>query len=278
MNPTGQIYADNNDLQKKWAADILSSIEFRQNGYRNVLDIGCGSGEVTNTILNEINDVENVIAFDKNESMIEFARLKYPNPKIEYLVADVIKPDSFRPEWRQEFDLITSFFVLHWTPNQYSNLENIKSLLSPNGEIVFVLITSGDIGSISEVTKSEKWSPYFQGYTPEWSLEPGFEEYTEWRYPDAVTGYQRMAESLGFTVKQCTRTYIDYTHTDLQSAKGSSRAVLPHLERIPELKISEFMDDAFDLYLEKFPPDKNGKIHNTGYANIIHLQNKVNAR
>ncbi|XP_074659506.1 malonyl-[acyl-carrier protein] O-methyltransferase-like isoform X2 [Tubulanus polymorphus] len=256
MNPTGQLYSQNNGFSKRWATDVLSLIEFKQQGYTDILDIGCGTGEVTNVLLNQINNVEKIIAFDKNESMIELARSENSNPKIEYLVADVTKPESFRPEWRQKFDLITSFLVIHWTPNQYSNLETMKSLLAPNGEVILLMSTTSSIG-----------------FTPEWIYEPGWEEYTEWRYPDEVTGYRRMAESLGFTVKQCTNNSIDYVYPDLQSVKDAYRTYLPQAKRIPEAKISEIIDDAMDVFLTKFPLDENGKSHMIGDAFVMHLQN-----
>ncbi|XP_074646000.1 juvenile hormone acid O-methyltransferase-like [Tubulanus polymorphus] len=276
MNPNAGFYSNNNDLQRTWATDILSSIAFQRNSYRNVLDIGCGSGEVTNILLNYVNNVENLIAFDKYESMVEFARAKNPNPKIEYLVADVTKPDSFRPEWRQKFDLITSFLVLHWTRNQYSNLENIKSVLSPNGEVIISIpFPQEAFLRLTEVANSAKWSPYFQGFTPEGPINPSWEEFSdEWRFSDGETGYRRMAESLGFTVKRCTVSLTDYVFPDPQSAKGMISAILPHSQRIPGYKLQEFMDDVLAMYLKRCPMDENGKIHYKKDVLVVHLENK----
>ncbi|XP_074646392.1 malonyl-[acyl-carrier protein] O-methyltransferase-like isoform X3 [Tubulanus polymorphus] len=221
MNPNAEKYSKNNNLPRIWTTNTLSLIKFQRNSYRNVLDIGCGSGEATDMLLSQIK-VENLIASDKYESMVEFARAKYPNPKIEYLVADVTKPDSFRLEWRQKFDLITSFLVLQWTPNQYSSLENIKSLLSPNGEVVISIPFGKEAFlRLGDVADLPKWSPYFQGFTAEWTYNPEWEEFSEWRFPDKETGYRRMAESLGFAVKQCTlQADGDHVFPDLQSAKG----------------------------------------------------------
>ncbi|XP_074646594.1 uncharacterized protein LOC141902662 [Tubulanus polymorphus] len=126
---------------------------------------------------------------------------------------------------------------------------------------------------MSEVAKLEKWSPYFHGFTPEWSYpSSGWEEFSDWRFPDEVTGYRRMAESLGFTVIQCTNTVDDITFPDLESAKGWFNAVMPHIKRIPESKLPEFMDDAIDLYRQKYPVDENGNLHTIGYAIAVHLQ------
>ncbi|XP_074661579.1 juvenile hormone acid O-methyltransferase-like [Tubulanus polymorphus] len=272
MNPNAELYSNASDGTRNWAANVLSTIDFKPGGYSNVLDIGCGSGEVTNTILSKLTNVEHLTAFDKYESMVEFARAKNPNPKIEYLVADVTDPDSYGADWRRKFDLITSFMVLHWTPNQYKNLENIKRLLSANGEVVLVLITSTTLVHMCDVAKLEKWSPYFQGFTPDWSFEPGWEEYSEYRSPDVVTGYRRMAESLGLTVKQCTTNNYEYVYSDLQSAKPWFSALLPHAKKIPESKLAEFMDDAFGVYMEKVPLGENGVIRMAASAIVAHLQ------
>ncbi|XP_074641266.1 juvenile hormone acid O-methyltransferase-like [Tubulanus polymorphus] len=220
MDADGEAYSNNSDLQKQLATDILSSNEFQQNRYRNVLDIGCGSGEVTNILLEKIDVVENLIAFDKSESIVEFARSKNPNPKIEYSVADVTKPETFKPEWQQKFDLITSFQTLHWTRNQYKNLENIKSLLSPNGKVFVNMPHISSFVRVLDIMKIAKWSPYFQGFTPAWLFHPDWEEYSEWRYPDVPTGYRRMAESLGFTLKRFAETNDDFILPGRQCAKG----------------------------------------------------------
>ncbi|XP_074658682.1 trans-aconitate 2-methyltransferase-like [Tubulanus polymorphus] len=272
MNPNAELYSNNNDCQKEWASRTLSSLELKQRAYKHVLDIGCGTGEVTNVLLNRINDVENLIAFDKLESMVKFARSENPNPKIEYVIADVTKPESFSPEWRQKFDLITAFLVFHWTPNQYSNLETIKSLLAPKGEVIILLLTAGTIEYMSEVAKLEKWSHYFEGYTAEWAYpSSGWEEFSDWRFPDEVTGYRRMAESLGFTVKQCTNSFADVTFPDIQSAKRWFCAILPQVNRIPESRLPEFMHDAVDMYTRKYPVDENGKLHSVASAIAVHL-------
>ncbi|XP_074661580.1 juvenile hormone acid O-methyltransferase-like [Tubulanus polymorphus] len=272
MNPNAELYSNASDGNRNWAANVLSTIDFKPGGYSNVLDIGCGSGEVTNTILSKLDNVEHLTAFDKYESMVDFARSKNPNPKIEYLVADLTDPDSYGADWRRKFDLVTSFMVLHWTPNQYKNLENIKRLLSVNGEVVLVLITSSMMVHMCDVDKLEKWSPYFQGFTPDWSLEPSWEEYSEWRSPDIVSGYRRMAESLGFAVKRCEITTRDYTFSDRESAKQWFGAILPHVKRIPESKLAEFMDDALGVYMRKVPVDENATLHMAASAVVVHLQ------
>ncbi|XP_074643632.1 juvenile hormone acid O-methyltransferase-like [Tubulanus polymorphus] len=275
MDFDGELYSNNSDFQKQCVRDILTLPGFfRQNCYRNVLDIGCGSGEVTNFLQNKINGVDRIFGFDKSASMVEFARSKNSNPRIEYSVADVTKPDTFKPEWQQKFDLITSFHVLHWTKNQYKNLENVKSLLSPNGEVLFYLPYTSSILYMSDIMNSVKWSPYFQGYTPTWSFNPDWEEYREWRYPDEITGYRRMAESLGFTVNQCTEHVQNYIFPDRQSAKGFFGTIFPHSMRIPASESSEFLDDALDLYLKSLPLNEDGKIRFYSKHVLVNLQNK----
>ncbi|XP_074646873.1 uncharacterized protein LOC141902852 [Tubulanus polymorphus] len=126
----------------------------------------------------------------------------------------------------------------------------------------------------TKVTNLAKWSPYFQGFTPEGPTNPSWEEFSEWRFPDEETGYRRMAESLGFTVKRCTVSLSDYVFPDHQSAKGMISSILPHSQRIPDFKLQEFMDDVLEMYLERCPLDENGKIHHIKDMLVVHLENK----
>ena len=43
---------------------------------------------------------------------------------------------------------------------------------------------------------------------------------------------------------------------------------LPYLERVPEQRREEFITQLIDKYIEKYPPDNEGKIH----VNMMRLE------
>jgi juvenile hormone acid methyltransferase len=86
----------------------------------NLIDVGTGCGEVlANVVVKELGlNFKSVIGVDISEDMIKFARKIYANTSIQFEAANIesdflentsnplIKPGSF--------DIVTSFYCLHW--------------------------------------------------------------------------------------------------------------------------------------------------------------------
>ena len=51
MNLEPELYAKANHPQQQWARNILSTTNFLRGEYGRIIDVGCGTGEVTNIIL-----------------------------------------------------------------------------------------------------------------------------------------------------------------------------------------------------------------------------------
>ncbi|XP_022109187.1 uncharacterized protein LOC110989250 [Acanthaster planci] len=101
-----------------------------------VLDVGCGSGEETKTIASKVNSVTGV---DSSEEMIAVARQNNAASNITYLVGDA-RCVGDNPDWKEKFDKVVSFFVLHWIPfaDQLRALSSILTCLKPGGEGLFI--------------------------------------------------------------------------------------------------------------------------------------------
>ena len=46
----------------------------------------------------------------------------------------------------------------------------------------------------------ERWSDYLKDFVPKWRHTPGWERFNEWRRPEPVEGYRRLATDSGFHV------------------------------------------------------------------------------
>ncbi|HVO76027.1 MAG TPA: class I SAM-dependent methyltransferase [Ignavibacteriaceae bacterium] len=73
--------------------------------FKNVLEIGCGTGKNTEWLLSK---AERIIGVDFSEKMLEKAEKKIKNNKVKFVQADI------RNEWNfgNDFDLITCSLVL----------------------------------------------------------------------------------------------------------------------------------------------------------------------
>src|SRR5699024_7008855 len=93
-----------------------------------ILDIGCGTGDLTKKIA-EKGAIPTGI--DASSEMIETAKQKYPD--ITFIKADAT---SYRSD--EKFDAVFSNAALHWMTDPEEVIQTIASALSPGGRFVAV--------------------------------------------------------------------------------------------------------------------------------------------
>ena len=108
-----------------------------------ILDLGCGTGELTSQISSLCNQV---IGVDLSESMISKAKLNYK--EIEFQVADA---RSYRTN--EPFDAIFSNAAFHWIKEADILAETLFSCLKPGGRIVAEM---GGYQNISKIRNALK--------------------------------------------------------------------------------------------------------------------------
>jgi trans-aconitate methyltransferase len=104
----------------------------------SILDLGCGSGHLAHTIAQS---GAHVIGIDGSASMIEAARVSYPD--IEFLVADA-RDFSFP----FSFDAIFSNATLHWIREADEVVQRIATALKPGGRLVTEFGGKGNVETI----------------------------------------------------------------------------------------------------------------------------------
>ena len=112
-----------------------------------VLDIGCGTGVLTNEIAKFANEV---IGIDASIDMIDKAKILYP--KIEF---DVM--DACSLPWNEYFDVVFSNAVFHFIQSQEKLLDSVHKSLVKNGLLACEFGASGNICDLlGEVEKACK--------------------------------------------------------------------------------------------------------------------------
>lgn len=115
-------------IQKKFAISSGS----------NVLDLGCGNGNITSLFWDSVKPGGSVIGLDKNSEVIADARKthkKLPQNQIKYHIQDFDKPF---PDFGMFFDWIFSIYSLYYTEDSARILNVTKSLLTPQGTYVVI--------------------------------------------------------------------------------------------------------------------------------------------
>ncbi len=76
-----------------------------------------------------------VIAFDISPNAIELCKNRYPNTKVNYLVANLF---DYPKEWFENFDVVYECNTIQVLPDQYRKKarESMSSLIAKNGYIL----------------------------------------------------------------------------------------------------------------------------------------------
>ena len=142
-----------------------------------VLDAGCGTGQLTALIAGSGADV---VGVDNSPEMVDRAARNYPGLRFE--VADVRELP-----YRGEFDAVFSNAVLHWVLPPEPAVESVRRALRPGGRFVAELGGAGNIAAIVEsVRRARRGSP-------------GEDVGDAFFFPDAAE-YASMLETRGFDV------------------------------------------------------------------------------
>ncbi len=109
--------------------------------FSNTIDLGCGSGELTQHLLNYSSQVTGV---DSSAELINIAQQE-TNQKLTFILSDILNPDLLSVLGEKRFDLVTAAWLhnhlLH-EEEQHQLLKIILKLLNPGGAFVFLIPSS----------------------------------------------------------------------------------------------------------------------------------------
>ncbi|PWV49496.1 methyltransferase domain-containing protein [Chitinophaga sp. S165] len=144
----------------------------------NILDLGCGTGELTSQIAAS---GAKVTGLDSSASMIASAQQHFPD--VTFKVADAT---SFSlPE---KFDAVFSNATLHWVRQQEKALDRIWNHLKPGGRLVLEM---GGKGNVDDIMGALEKAMQNKGYS-----------YKAFWYFPSVGEYTSLLEEYGFRVNQ----------------------------------------------------------------------------
>jgi trans-aconitate 2-methyltransferase len=127
--------------QTRWGEAVVGWLDLA--GNERVLDAGCGTGRVTERLLERL-PRGRVVALDGSLSMIDRARLRLGGERIGYVVADLMKPLPLS----QPVDAILSTATFHWVPDHLVLFCNLAAVLRPHGQLA---AQCGGVGNVASV-------------------------------------------------------------------------------------------------------------------------------
>lgn len=137
---------------------FIDSASIPQNG--QVLDIACGTGDITRLIASRLSGNGRITAVDLNSSMLSHCRNRMLNAgfaNVDYLLADA----QFLPLADETFDCITMAFGIRNMSYIDLTLEECYRVLKPGGRLSLLDFSHA---------KSSRLSKLFQTYVCAWPL------------------------------------------------------------------------------------------------------------
>jgi trans-aconitate 2-methyltransferase len=202
--------------QVEWAERVLERLPLR--GDETVLDAGCGSGRVTQMLLERL-PRGHVVAVDSAESMVEHARQALDPERATVFRADLTDLSLGEP-----VDAAFSNAAFHWIPDHDALFARLHDALRPGGLLVAQCGGRGNVArfhaAATDVAAEEPYAEHLAGWTGPWHF----------------AGAEKTAERLeraGFTGVE---TWLEPYPVSPPDPAGFLRAVClgPHLEQLPE--------------------------------------------
>jgi trans-aconitate 2-methyltransferase len=213
-----EVYDRISDPQLEWGREVIARL--RLDGDETVLDAGCGSGRVTEMLVERL-PRGRVIAVDASASMVEKAAERLGRR------ADVRTVDLSKLEMREEVDLVFSNAVFHWVSDHANLFRRLFDALQPGGRLVAQCGGHGNVArlteAIIEVAAQPRFSRHFEGMEGAWNFAT----------PEDT---QEVLRGAGFGEVRC---WLEKKHVrPTRPLEFLAVATLgPHLERLPnELK------------------------------------------
>jgi trans-aconitate 2-methyltransferase len=203
--------------------DLLSLLKIRKG--LSVIDMGCGTGELTRRLADELPESE-VVGIDSSPEMLERAReheragLRFERGLIE----------TIEGQW----DLIFSHAALHWVDDQHALIARLFSLLRPDGQLLVQIPSNQGHPThtlIREIASEEPFKAALQG----------------WNRPSPVLSISEYAELLhrhgGSEITVFEKVYPSLLDDAIALAEWTSGTTLvPYFERLPKELQTAFME------------------------------------
>lgn len=162
------LYQNSNAWQRYDAKQVLDEFsnvwKWRSDGRDSMLDVGCGSGDVTMDLVLPImpKNFSSLVGYDLSLEMVKHARKNHIHPKVSFDKFDLsIDAEQQLLSGMEKFDHITSFYCLQWIQNQKTVVRNLYKLLKPGGDLLVIFLSQHPVFRFfKEQSQDNRWAEH----------------------------------------------------------------------------------------------------------------------
>jgi trans-aconitate 2-methyltransferase len=224
----GASYDRISGTMEKLGLAVLERLEL--DGDETVLDAGCGSGRITQTLIERLPGGR-VIAIDESASMVDAARERLGE------AADVRVGDLLELELEEPVDAILSTATFHWIKDHERLFARLRAALQPGGRLVAQCGGEGNIdvlrGRAREVIARDPYAEHFR----DWQAP--------WNYAGAEITRERLLAA-GFASAEC---WLQPAPREPEDPRAFLSTIVlgPHVQQLPEELREPFMDEVLSV-------------------------------
>jgi trans-aconitate 2-methyltransferase len=208
---------------------VLDRLELA--GDETVIDAGCGSGRVTEALLERL-PRGRVIAVDASASMVRAARERLGRSGVGPERVEVREVDLLDLQVDEPVDAILSTATFHWIADHDLLFGRLRAALAPGGRLIAQCGGEGNIdvlrGAAHEILEREPYAEHFR----DWQAP--------WNYAGPEATRERLLRA-GFSTAEC---WLQPAPQQPEHPREflSSIVLGPHYQRLPEDLREPFMD------------------------------------
>ena len=227
----------------EWGLPVLARLPL--NGHELVLDIGCGTGRLTEKLLERLPDGRG-IGIDLSANMLSVAH-EYLSPKFGAQIQFVFADATALP-FSEAADAVFSTATFHWVLNHPRLFRSIHAALKPGGRLVAQCGGGPNLARTKQMCIAVMNRPAFASCFAGWR-EP-------WEYPDAETTARRLAAA-GFVGIRTNVEPAPVVQPDAAAYREFVTNVIcrPYLAQLPEQQLRDrFIDELTEQAAATDPP------------------------
>ena len=229
------------------ALDLLARVPLENP--RSIIDLGCGSGNVTRLLGERWPDAQ-IVGVDSSPSMLQQARAATGgDPRITFVAADLT-------HWQPEapVDLVYSNAALHWLPDHAALFARVAAMVAPRGALAVQMPDNFRAPShtlIADLARNERWRKQLAAIVREPPVATA-EAYFGWLAPLMSAVDIWLTEYLQVLARR-----NDGEHPVAAWTKGTW--LVPFLELLDEQERAEFLRDYMQQLAHHYPARPDGR-------------------
>jgi trans-aconitate 2-methyltransferase len=210
------------DPQVAMARDVMDRLDLR--GDERVLDAGCGTGRVTEVLVERVPNGA-VVAVDGSEAMVEQARARLGD-RAEVFASDLLELTLEHP-----VDAVLSTATFHWIGDHERLFARLHAALKPGGKLVAQCGGYGNIANVEAAIEAVD-HPTLRGWAGPWNFA-------------APTETTERLQNAGFTD---VWTWLQPWPVQPEDPRQyfSTTILGSHLDRLPEDERAPFVDAVLE--------------------------------